>query len=195
MKKSLKSAKATADISWGMIETSFGWCAAAWSPKGVLAFILPKKTRKSALQELKRIFPLVRLNCFGNKESKITSDFQGKLSAALVGKAFRPIPLDTRLSTPFQRKILNATRLVKKGQTRSYAWVAQKAGSPRGCRAAGQALNRNPIPLFIPCHRIVASNRNLGGFGSGIQWKIKLLKAEGVPIETPGEDSYRVGKV
>ncbi len=162
---------------------------------GLAAFVLPKKSRKSALVELKKINPLARLKKLEKKPSKISPTFQRQTLAALNGKLFHPINTDTRLLTPFQRKILEATRLVKRGQTRSYAWAAKRAGSPKGCRAAGQALHYNPIPLFIPCHRIVSSNGNLGGFGSGIQWKIKLLKKEGVPIESSREDSYRVGKV
>jgi len=87
--------------------------------------------------------------------------------------------------TEFQRKIWRTLSSIPYGNIRSYKWVAEKAGNPRGARAVGQALNRNPVPIIVPCHRVVQSSGGLGGFGCGLDIKVKLLEVEGV-IRTPG---------
>ena len=82
--------------------------------------------------------------------------------------------------TQFQKKVLIATLDIPRGQTRSYAWVARKAGSPRASRATGRALSVNPYTPQVPCHRVIASNGSIGGYSGGIAKKKKLLKKEGV---------------
>jgi len=80
--------------------------------------------------------------------------------------------------TEFERKVYRVVAGIPLGQTRSYTWVAQKAGSPGACRAVGQALNRNRFPLLIPCHRVVQSDKKPGGFRWGTAKKRKLLELE-----------------
>ena len=81
---------------------------------------------------------------------------------------------------PFFRRALLAARSIPYGQTRSYGWVAARAGSPAGARAAGQAMARNPIPLVIPCHRVLGAGGALTGFGGGLESKRVLLELEGI---------------
>jgi methylated-DNA-[protein]-cysteine S-methyltransferase len=88
-----------------------------------------------------------------------------------------PDALDLAAATDFQRQVWAATRLIPYGQTRSYAWVAAQIGRPKAARAVGQALGRNPLPIIVPCHRVLASN-GLGGFGGGLQMKKRLLQLE-----------------
>lgn len=88
------------------------------------------------------------------------------------------VSFDLYSLTSFQREVLHATLAIPFGETRSYGWVARQTGRPKGSRAAGQALNRNPIPLLIPCHRVVSSSGALGGFGSGVAVKAALLAHE-----------------
>jgi methylated-DNA-[protein]-cysteine S-methyltransferase len=78
----------------------------------------------------------------------------------------------------FTEKILKAAAGIPYGETRTYKWAAEQAGQRDAARAAGNALNRNPIPVIIPCHRVILSGGELGGFSSGIEWKLKLLKLE-----------------
>ena len=81
--------------------------------------------------------------------------------------------------TRFQWKVLAVTAKIPLGETRSYAWVAQKTGSPRAVRAVGQALRRNPYPITIPCHRVIKSDGSLGGYAGGSSAKkAKLLEME-----------------
>jgi methylated-DNA-[protein]-cysteine S-methyltransferase len=68
------------------------------------------------------------------------------------------------------------------GSVVSYRWIAEKSGHPGAFRAAGQALGRNPVPIAIPCHRVVASGGKLGGFSGGLHWKEKMLAMEGIEI-------------
>lgn len=88
------------------------------------------------------------------------------------------VELDLAGCTDFQRRVYEAARLIPRGETRSYGWVAERCGSPRGSRAIGQALKRNPVVIVIPCHRVIAGDGGIGGFGSGLDWKRLLLRWE-----------------
>jgi methylated-DNA-[protein]-cysteine S-methyltransferase len=89
------------------------------------------------------------------------------------------VPLDLSAGTPFQRKVWRALCEIPRGQTRSYAWVARRIGRPRAVRAVGAACGANPISILIPCHRVIASDGSLGGFGGGLALKRRLLALEG----------------
>jgi len=84
--------------------------------------------------------------------------------------------------TPFQKRVLSAVMEIPPGETRSYAWAARRAGSPGACRAAGQALTKNPYAPHVPCHRVLAADGSIGGYSGGITKKRRLLAAEGVRI-------------
>jgi methylated-DNA-[protein]-cysteine S-methyltransferase len=90
------------------------------------------------------------------------------------------LPIDWTLVGPFGRRILRATAAIPFGETRSYAQVAAAAGSPKGSRAAGNALGANPIPIVVPCHRVLRSGGGLGGYTGGLHRKELLLRTEGV---------------
>lgn len=90
------------------------------------------------------------------------------------------LPVDWRLARGFNRAVLEATAALGYGQTASYTEVAARAGSPRAYRAAGNALNRNPVPVVVPCHRVLHSSGGLGGYGGGLDAKRFLLRLEGV---------------
>lgn len=91
--------------------------------------------------------------------------------------------------TPFQRSVWNSLLAIPYGETRSYGEIARSVGNPRACRAVGMANNRNPVPVFIPCHRVVGSDGSLVGYGGGLAIKERLLRLEGVPVE-----GGRIGK-
>ncbi len=82
------------------------------------------------------------------------------------------------IGTPFQIAVWNELKKIPRGQTRTYGQIAAAIGRPCAARAVGSACGANPLPIFIPCHRVVAKN-GLGGFGSGLPWKKLLLKEEG----------------
>jgi len=89
------------------------------------------------------------------------------------------VPLDWRLTSGFVNRVLRETARIPFGETRSYAEMAASAGSPRAFRAAGSALGANPIPIVVPCHRVLRSGGALGGYGGGLEVKRALLELEG----------------
>lgn len=88
-------------------------------------------------------------------------------------------PLDMRLAGGFARRILQATARIPYGATLSYGQVAEEAGSPRAFRAAGTALGKNPLPIVVPCHRVLHAGGGLGGYTGGVKRKRALLEVEG----------------
>ncbi len=94
------------------------------------------------------------------------------------------VPLDLH-GTPFQLRCWNALLDIPYGQTCSYADLARKVGSPQGFRAVGMANHDNPIPIIVPCHRVITSDRKLGGYGGGLDLKEKLLRLEGAKWREP----------
>lgn len=90
-------------------------------------------------------------------------------------------PLDLSTGTSFQQEIWEAMTTIPWGETRSYAWLAGAVGKPQAYRAAAGACGANPIPIVIPCHRVIASDGTIGGFSLGLKLKRKLLALEGVP--------------
>jgi methylated-DNA-[protein]-cysteine S-methyltransferase len=90
---------------------------------------------------------------------------------------FIGLPLDLQ-GTPFQKKVWQELPRIPRGQTISYRELAERVGSPRGFRAVGQANRRNPVPIIIPCHRVIAADGSLGGYSSGIARKVWLLRHE-----------------
>ena len=92
------------------------------------------------------------------------------------------VPIDWSLTSGFTRRVLEATARIPFGATGSYAGVAAEAGSPRATRAAGNALGSNPLPIVVPCHRVLRSGGRLGGYTGGVEKKEHLLRLEGVLI-------------
>lgn len=90
--------------------------------------------------------------------------------------------VDLSGTSEFQRQVLAACREVPYGQVATYSHIARAVGRPGSARAVGQALGANPVPLFVPCHRIVRADGQLGGFGAGLKWKRWLLALEGVQV-------------
>lgn len=108
---------------------------------------------------------------------------EAALKAVLAGRLPRAFPpLDLAAGTPFQQSVWRALQKVPVGHTRSYGEIARAVGRPKGFRAVGGACGANPIPVLVPCHRVLAANGKLGGFSGGLAWKRTLLEREGVPL-------------
>jgi methylated-DNA-[protein]-cysteine S-methyltransferase len=90
------------------------------------------------------------------------------------------LPIDLRGVTPFSERVLGELALVPFGETATYAQLATRAGNPKAARAVGTIMNRNPVPIVLPCHRIVGANGDLVGYGGGLERKEMLLRLEGV---------------
>ncbi len=103
------------------------------------------------------------------------------LNRALTGRVPKSLPpLDLSSGTAFQQRVWNALCRIASGETRSYTEIATAIGQRTAARAVGGACGANPVPVFVPCHRVLAANLRLGGFSGGLDWKRKLLAREGI---------------
>ncbi len=98
------------------------------------------------------------------------------------GREDLDIPVDLEGLRPFTLRVLEQTKRIPYGKVMSYGTIGTRLGYPNAARAVGQALHRNPIPVVIPCHRVVKADCSLGGFGLGSDMKIRLLSLEGVEV-------------
>jgi methylated-DNA-[protein]-cysteine S-methyltransferase len=113
------------------------------------------------------------------KFGKVPDSFRKELEAYFDGKIRKFMQeLKFAAGTEFEKKVWNALMEVPYGETRTYKWIAERIGSPKSSRAVGQALSRNPIPIVVPCHRIIESDGSIGGYSSGDNIKERLLKIE-----------------
>jgi O-6-methylguanine DNA methyltransferase len=109
---------------------------------------------------------------------KVTTRAIGQV---ISGKKIEELPpLDLREGTDFQRSVWSALQKISRGKTKTYSEIAASVRKPKAARATGSACGANPIPLLIPCHRVLASGGKLGGFSGGLHWKRKLLTRENV---------------
>lgn len=92
-------------------------------------------------------------------------------------------PLDWSGATEFQQRVWRALLGIPAGETRSYGEIARAIGNPKAVRAVGGACGANPVPVLVPCHRVLAANHKIGGFSSGLDWKRRLLAREGEQLD------------
>ena len=153
--------------------TNTGWVGMLGSKKGLTRTTLPQPSSQAALKLLgeRATYADWSPNLFNGLIERFRVYFNG-------GQLAFPDELDLEGATPFQRRVWEITRLIPYGDTRSYIWVAEQIGKPGAARAVGQALARNPLPIIIPCHRVVNADGRLGGFSGGLEMKIQLLKLE-----------------
>jgi O-6-methylguanine DNA methyltransferase len=152
------------------IQTADGIFTAHFSGIGLAALDFPtgKTVSRAAPDE-----PSARFNSW----LRLT---ERALKQALAGEPPGTLPpLDLSAGTEFQRCVWNALRKIPAGRTKSYKEVALSIKRPGAVRAVGQACGANPIPVMIPCHRVLAAGGKIGGFSSGLDWKRKLLAREG----------------
>lgn len=118
-------------------------------------------------------------------ESDLLRQVSAKLDAYFSGESvdFREIPVEMEGGTEFQNLVWDAIHQIPYGEVRSYKWIAEQIGRPKAVRAVGSATGSNPITIINPCHRVIGSNGNLGGYGGGLERKRKLLKLEGYAVE------------
>ena len=160
-------------LNYTIFNTSLGWIGLFGSAKGLLNTTLPQRSAEEALEQLgdRANSAVWSPHSFEDLTERLKLYFGGH-------KVTFPDKLDLSGATPFQCEVWQITRLIPHGETRSYAWVANQIKRPKAVRAVGQALGRNPLPIIVPCHRVVSSNGKLGGFGGGLELKRHLLYLE-----------------
>jgi len=163
----------TQELYYFIFNTSAGYIGILASARGLLRTTLPHPSDEEVRQLLGG----------GINQARWSPDFfqdlTERLCAYFAGNevAF-PDRLDLTGATAFQRKVWEITKFIPYGETRSYKWLAEQLKKSGAWRAVGQALGRNPLPLIIPCHRVLASNGSLGGFSGGLEMKRYLLALE-----------------
>ena len=163
-------------LCWSEIQSPLGPLLVAVSDRGVCAVEFVGRKGRFSRQLKNR----ARLN---NKAGAIAR-VMAQLREYFTGQRLTfDLPLDLSALTRFQREVAAVTRRIPPGQTWTYRQVAQKMGRPNSARPVGQALARNPVPIIIPCHRVIASDGSLRGYsgGSGLKSKLWLLRHEGAP--------------
>jgi methylated-DNA-[protein]-cysteine S-methyltransferase len=165
-----------ADVRYAPVDSPFGELLAAVSRKGLLRLAFPEESMDSVLERIARsVSPRIV------ESPPAVEELQRELDEYFEGyrRAFE-VPLDRSLIRgPFGQRVLEATAEIPFGGVLSYTEVATEAGSPRASRAAGNALGSNPIPIVIPCHRVLHRGGGLGGYGGGLPRKRWLLELEG----------------
>jgi methylated-DNA-[protein]-cysteine S-methyltransferase len=160
-------------LTYTVFQTNQGWMGLLASQTGIVAATLPQTTRQQAIDLLGT--KVKQADFSPDKLSSLTQRFQDYYSGK---KIVFPDALDFSGATGFQKQVWQAAQLIPHGETRSYGWIAKQIGKPRAARAVGQALGKNPFLVIVPCHRVIAGDGTLGGFGCGLPAKQKLLKLE-----------------
>jgi len=161
-------------LSYVIFTVKVGWMGIIASKEGLLRTTLPLRSEKEVYRRIENSLEgaTVSQRSFDDLIERFRAYFSGE-KVEFLDK------LDLSCATDFQREVWQATRSIPFGETRSYAWIARQIGKPKAVRAVGQALGKNPLPIIVPCHRVLASNGGMGGFSGGIETKRFLLSLEG----------------
>jgi methylated-DNA-[protein]-cysteine S-methyltransferase len=177
-----------------IFETANGFCGIAWSDAGITRFQLPTKSAEAAERMMLRRTPEAEPGAppptVSAAVAAVKRYFEGEETD------FSQLALDLDGQDEFCKRVYAVTRRVKWGQTTTYGTVAKEMqGGPEAARDVGQAMARNPIPLIIPCHRVLAASGKLGGFSApgGASSKMRMLALEGTHRERKGEGQTSFG--
>ncbi len=175
-------APASTDLAFATFETALGSCAIVWSPRGIRRFVLPEPSPAQAFARVAELGP-VAATTPPNEIQRAIDDIVIFLAGG--GPLNVELQLDLSDVTPFRRAVYQALCNVPPGTTVSYGELAARAGSPNAARAVGGAMHTNPIPLLVPCHRVLGANGSAVGFSAygGVATKAALLALEGVTLD------------
>lgn len=161
-------------MKYTVFETDLGWIGVMGSEKGLRRMTIPHSSPEEAMRELEEDL--------GNSEldPEFFADLSERVLRLINGEEVSfPEGLDLPRATPFRKAVWEVTKSIPRGETRSYGWIAGQVGRPAGARAVGQVMATNPVAILIPCHRVVAGDGGLGGYGGHIDMKKRLLEVEG----------------
>ena len=168
------------ESGFALFDTAIGPCAIAWGERGVIGVQLPEANAAKTRARMRRRFP-------GAREASLPADVQRAVDgivALLRGEAidFSGVALDLDRVPEFHRRVYEVARTVACGKTITYGEITKRLGAPgEAAPDVGQALGRNPFPIIVPCHRVLAAGGKLGGFSApgGVATKRRLLAIEG----------------
>ena len=164
---------------YALFDTALGRCGIAWSERGIAAIELPAPDDAATRRRLART---------GAREAAPPPDVAAAIARLLAGEPddLSHVALDMDGVPEFHRRVYDVARAIPPGETRSYGELAAGLGEPAAAQAVGRALGRNPFPIVVPCHRVLAANGALHGFSApgGIGTKRRMLAIEGAGAPT-----------
>jgi methylated-DNA-[protein]-cysteine S-methyltransferase len=164
------------DVAYASLDSPVGELLVAVTPRGLVRVSFATEVAEQVLEELAE-----RVSSRVLRLPRRTDEVRRELDEYFAGSRRRfEIPVDWSLVRGFAQGVLRATAMVPFGQVTTYRQMAEAAGSPRASRAAGNALGSNPIPIVVPCHRVLHTGGGLGGYAGGLERKKLLLTLEGV---------------
>lgn len=162
-------------VEYAIFESSIGIISLVSKNRKIIALSIHPGNPYEEKKRLAALYP------DGNESEQSFKTIKLLLDRYLKGERVEfDVDVDISGESPFTRKVLREVRKIPYGEVRSYGWIGKKLGYKMAARAIGQAVKRNPIPIIIPCHRVIAEGGRLGGFSSGIEIKKRLLGLEGV---------------
>jgi methylated-DNA-[protein]-cysteine S-methyltransferase len=177
------------DVAFARLDTPVGRLVAARTERGLvrLAYEDPDGGPDPILDAL-----AARLSPRLVEAPARLDDVRRELDEYFAGRRRRfEVPIDWSLASDFGRQVLRAISAIPFGSVRTYREIAAQAGNPRAVRAAGNACGANPVPIVIPCHRVLRSGGGLGGYTGGLDRKVALLRLEGALPAAPGREPPR----
>lgn len=169
------------DVAFTTTDSPFGELLLAATPRGLVRLGLPGQDTDGLLEDLsRRVSPRVLETAAPFDQTRRELDFYFDGGLREFG-----LPVDWRLSADFRRRALRAVARIPYGETRSYTQIAKRAGNERAVRAAGSACGANPVPIVVPCHRVLRVGGGLGGYAGGLPMKSALLELEGALEDGP----------
>jgi methylated-DNA-[protein]-cysteine S-methyltransferase len=170
-------------VEIGMATTSLGELMVAQGGRGLMLVRYPETPGGSTLlSQLREQFDLIESRAIAEA---VGDEIEHFLKGEIEAVDARPIDLSL-VTSPFQRRALNQLRKVPAGAVTTYQALATASGSPSAQRAIGNTMASNPLPIYVPCHRVIKSDGSIGSYGGGVERKLKLLRAEGFEI-APGK--------
>ncbi len=170
-----------------LFDTPVGACALVWGERGLVGVLLPGADAAATRASARRRYAGAQEAPATDAVQRVIERVRGLLNGARDN--LEDIALDLSAIPPFNRRVYAVARAIHPGSTRSYGEIAIELGEPHAARAVGQALGANPLPIIVPCHRVLAAGAKAGGFSApgGTRTKLRLLDIEGAPLGgTPG---------
>ena len=173
----LRHVDSSAGDRFSAIDTDLGWLWVGFNTRGItmvypgradVRFFLAKYEKRIGKHPLKGEMP---------------QPYERAVRLAVEGKARGKVRVDLGGLSPFERAVLGILTTIPRGEVRPYEWLAREAGSPRAVRAVGNTMAHNPVPLLLPCHRVVPASGGIGKYAFGVAMKRTLLEREGVPLD------------
>jgi methylated-DNA-[protein]-cysteine S-methyltransferase len=167
------------DLAFAMFETAIGSTAIVWSARGIAGVQLPERSARATRDRVLRRFPAARETAPPAIVQRAIDDIVGLLGGEPRDLTYVTVDIDG--VADFNRRVYAIARTIPPGATLSYGEIAERLGDRSLARDVGQALGQNPVPIIVPCHRVLAAGGKVGGFSApgGVVTKLRLLTIEG----------------